>query len=118
MTVGEVAQYFLIRTPELLVTILPIALLLALLYSLTNHGRHNELIAMRAAGLSVSRISVPYLVIGLLASAALFYLNETLVPDSAARAEALKTTHLVTAADKEWVQRINFRNAHENRIWN
>jgi lipopolysaccharide export LptBFGC system permease protein LptF len=59
MTAGEIAQYYVVRTPELLVTVLPIALLLALLYALTNHGRHNELIAMRAAGLSLGRISVP-----------------------------------------------------------
>jgi len=73
---------------------------------------------MRAAGLSLSRISIPYLLVGLLSSAVLFYLNETLVPDSTARAEALKTKHLVTSVEKEWVPRVNFRNAHENRIWN
>jgi lipopolysaccharide export system permease protein len=118
MTAAEVAQYYLIRTPELLVTVLPVALLLALLYALTNHGRHNELIAMRAAGLSLGRISVPYLAVGVLASGALFFLNEGLVPDSAARGEALKMKHLAAPADKDWVQRINFRNARENRIWN
>ena len=44
---------------------LPIALLLALLYALTNHARHNEITAMRAAGVSLWRLCVPYFVIGL-----------------------------------------------------
>jgi lipopolysaccharide export system permease protein len=119
MTGAEIAQYYLVRTPELLVTVLPVAMLLGLLYSLTNHGRHNELIAMRAAGLSLARISVPYLVVGFLASVLLFSLNEQLVPDSAARAEALKTRHTTDAStNKEWARRINFRNARESRIWN
>jgi lipopolysaccharide export system permease protein len=118
MGVREIAQYYVVRTPELLVTVLPVALLLALLYALTHHGRHNELIAMRAAGLSLARISVPYLAVGFLASVALLYLNERLVPDAAMKAEALKAPHVLAAAEQDWVNRVNFRNAHENRIWN
>jgi lipopolysaccharide export system permease protein len=86
----DVARYYMVKTPELLVTVLPVALLLALLFSLTNHGRHNEIIAMRAAGLSLIRISIPYLGVGLLLSGCLFYLNEALAPDSAQRAQAIK----------------------------
>lgn len=119
MTVLEIGQYYLVRTPELLVTVLPVALLLGLLYSLTNHARHNELIAMRAAGLSLGRISIPYLLVGFLSSLALFYLNEQLVPDSNAQAEALKNKHILSGdSPKQPRTRINFRNARENRIWN
>src|SRR5689334_14290664 len=73
LSVGEVVRYYAIKTPELLVTVLPVALLLALLFALTNHGRHNEMIAMRAAGVSLARISIPYVVVGLILSALLFY---------------------------------------------
>jgi lipopolysaccharide export LptBFGC system permease protein LptF len=93
MTLAEIGEYYLIRTPELLVTVVPVALLLALLYALTRHRRHNEVIAMQAAGIGPSRISVPYLVTGLLGSFVLLYLNENLVPDSLARAQALKMRH-------------------------
>ena len=44
----DVVGYSIAKTPEFLVTILPVALLLALLYTLTNHARHNEITAMRA----------------------------------------------------------------------
>jgi lipopolysaccharide export system permease protein len=53
-----------------------------------------------------------------LASLALLYLNETLVPDASAKAEALKMRHLVPATEQDWVSRVNFRNARESRIWN
>lgn len=115
---GEIARYYLVKTPELLVTVLPVALLLALLYALTNHGRHNELIAMRAAGISLGRISIPYLAVGLMLSVALFYLNEQLVPDSSQRAEEIKKGTQQTSDRDEWQRRVNFRNASQNRIWN
>jgi lipopolysaccharide export system permease protein len=119
LTFVEVIQYYLIKAPDLLSTTTPIALLLALLYTLSNHGRHNEIIAIRAAGLSLARISVPYLVIGALLSAALFLLNETVVPDASEKAERLKNKHQsVASGKKDWQYRVNFRNAREDRIWN
>ena len=72
----DVAEYSVAIMPGFLVLVLPITLLLALLYTLTNHSRHNELTAMRAAGLSLWRICLPYFITGLLASAAAFVLNE------------------------------------------
>src|SRR5688572_8703138 len=117
LSVAEVVRYYLVKTPELMVTVLPVALLLALLYALTNHARHNEMIAMRAAGLSLGRISVPYIAVGFLLSVGLFYLNERLVPDSAARAEEIKKGRKKSAQKDPWEQKINFRNARESRIW-
>ena len=78
----DVLEYSVAMTPEFLVTVLPIALLLALLYTLTNHARHNEITAMRAAGVSLWRVCAPYFVVGFIASIALFALNEFCVPRS------------------------------------
>ena len=61
----DVLEYSAAMTPEFLATILPIALLLALLYALANHARHNEITAMRAAGASLWRICIPYFITGL-----------------------------------------------------
>ena len=49
----DVVEYSVAITPEFLVLVLPITLLLALLYTLTNHSRSNEMTAMRAAGISL-----------------------------------------------------------------
>ena len=116
--VSDVVRYYLVKTPELLVTVLPVALLLALLYALSNHARHNEMVAMRAAGLSLGRISVPYLAVGFGLSLILFYLNEQLVPDSSDRAAAIKKGRQHQTVEDFWQRRVNFRNAVENRIWN
>ena len=78
---GDIAEYYLFVLPEFLALALPIALLLALLYALTNHARHQEITAIRAAGVSLWRLSLPYLGVGLLASLALFAANEFWAPD-------------------------------------
>ena len=53
----DIVEYYVVTLPELLVEqVLPVSLLLALLYTLTNHSRHNELTAMRAAGVGLWRL--------------------------------------------------------------
>src|SRR5919109_5129742 len=51
--IGELAIYYAIKTPELLVVVLPMALLLSLLYALTTPARYQELTAIRAAGVGL-----------------------------------------------------------------
>ena len=86
---AEIARLYLIKTPELLVVVLPIALLLGLLYALTNHARHQELTAMRVAGISLWRLSLPYFAVGVVFTMALFVLNELWVPKSVETVEAI-----------------------------
>lgn len=85
----DVAELYMAKLPELLVIILPIALLLALLYTLTNHARHHELTAIRAAGVSLARICLPYLAVAFVLSLASFALSEYWVPESADREDAI-----------------------------
>jgi lipopolysaccharide export system permease protein len=116
----DVGEYYLVRLPELMVMVLPIAFLLALLYALTNHARHHEIIAMRGAGLSLWRIGLPYLALGLAFCLLLFYLNETWVPDANARAEQIRLRHQTVANDpsvSDW-RSLNFKNDRGNRVWN
>ena len=118
---GQIVWFYVFRTPEILVVVMPIALLLALLYALTNHARHNELTAMRAAGLSVVRLSFPYLGVGFAFSVALLALNELWVPKGDEAAQEIRSSH--SAADssrqaKEWCRNLHFRNARDGRIWN
>lgn len=115
---GEVVAYELLRTPELLGVVLPVALLLALLYALTQHARHNEVIAMRAAGVGLWRLAAPYLAVGVMASVFLFLTGELLAPRGAKEAERILTRHTGGKNPANGVIRqFAFRNARENRLW-
>ena len=120
MRAGDVARYYLVRTPEFLVMVLPISLLLALLYTLTNHARHHEIAAMRAAGVSLWRLAVPYFGVGLAASLALLALNEFCVPGSADVAERIKFARLQRRqdqAERHLIRNLGFTNTRDGRRW-
>ncbi len=114
----DVASYYVAKTPELLVVVLPVALLLSLLYALTNHARHQELTAIRAAGIGLWRLSMPYLALGFLLSLGLFAINELWVPQSSALADAiLEGRNADEAGRQEWERNLFFINQRDRRTW-
>jgi lipopolysaccharide export system permease protein len=116
----DVLEYSVAILPGFLVLVLPITLLLALLYTLTNHSRHNELTAMRAAGLSLWRVCLPYFITGLLASGALFALNEYCVPVSTDWANRILTRYVQKPGDVDSqteFHNFGFTNARGHRSW-
>jgi lipopolysaccharide export system permease protein len=113
----DIIEVYWVRLPDFLVIVLPVGFLLALLYTLANHSRHHELTAMRSAGISLWRICVPYLVVGVLLSAALFWMSERLAPNSAEHERRIRARRMPEGSDDQWIKGLNFRNARDNRIW-
>ncbi|MFA6543129.1 MAG: LptF/LptG family permease [Limisphaerales bacterium] len=116
----DVTEYYVCKTPELLANVLPMGLLLAVLYALAQHGKHHELVAIRAAGVSLWRLSAPYLAVGLACSAALFVAGEIIGP----RAEEAKEdvlnryqTRLEQQTELQWHRQLSFNNDVAGRAW-
>lgn len=120
MTLGDIALYYVVKSPEFLGVVLPVALLLALLYALTHHARHNEITAMRAAGVSMWRLALPYLAVGFIASIGLFIVNEKFAPDADDRADLIKARRLPAgknALRKNIVANLGFVNTRDGNNW-
>lgn len=64
----------------LLPTALPLATLLASIMTMGNFGEHNELLAMKAAGISLTRIMFPVIGMSVLISIGAFFAANNLVP--------------------------------------
>jgi lipopolysaccharide export system permease protein len=94
LNVMEIAAYCGVNLLEFFVLILPILLLLALLYALTQHSRHNEINALRAAGISLWRLCLPYFAVGLAATGVYFALNELAVPNCDRWAQQILDRHV------------------------
>jgi LPS export ABC transporter permease LptG len=116
---GEIVEYYALRTPGFLVLLIPIALLVSLLYALTNHARHFELTAMRAAGISLWRLCLPYFLIALVAGAGLFVLGEFCVPQAEEKARDITESHddhFKNPTDRAQVTGFPFT-TREGRMW-
>jgi len=114
----DVAEHYGVTLPELLVQqVIPVSLLLALLYVLTNLSRYNELTAMRAAGVSLWRLFLPYLGVGLFLGLVVLAMNELLVPQSAEEDKAILHRHDFHPEDRDWTSKLSFHNETEGRQW-
>jgi len=116
----DIVDYYLAVLPEFLVLVLPIALLLALLYALTNHARHQEITAIRAAGISLWRLALPYFGVGLLLSGILFLVNEWLVPPGEEKAQEILKRHQPfdpNAPGRNEHRNLYFENTRDGRRW-
>lgn len=80
---SEIIEYYLVLTPSFLPVILPISLLISLLFVLGKLHRNLEIVAMRAAGLGLWRITRTLWIGGASLAALLFWLNAEIVPWSA-----------------------------------
>lgn len=120
LSVVEALSYCLASLPGNLVFLLPILLLLSLLYALTQHARYNEITALRATGVGLWRVCVPYFAVGLVATAAYFALNEYAVPVCDRRAEQILNRHVKPESDPKGKSKLaerSFRNNRANRFW-
>ncbi|PYL19936.1 MAG: hypothetical protein DMF44_15605, partial [Verrucomicrobia bacterium] len=75
-----VVRYYATQIPQVFIILLPVALLLSLLFALGRMSRANEIVSMLTAGVSLPRILLPLIGIGLLTVAASMALNYSLAP--------------------------------------
>lgn len=83
-------QYYASFLPIIFVQVAPIACLLATLYTFAKLNRDNEIIAMRASGLSIFQITKTVIMLGLIVSLTIFWVNDKFVPSALALAQKIK----------------------------
>ncbi|MBU6281543.1 LPS export ABC transporter permease LptG [bacterium] len=89
-SVGLILLYFLLKIPRILTEIMPVAVLAATLLGLGALARRNELMAMRACGISLAQIAAPVLGACLAISVLMLAWNEWVVPATALRAHQVE----------------------------
>lgn len=80
VALGHVFIYYLFQVPYVTVLVLPVAVLLASLFSIGQMARHHELVAMKSSGLSLYRILSPLFGLGLVISLMVLILGEVAIP--------------------------------------
>lgn len=116
----DTAEYAVAMLPGFLVMVLPITLLLAMLYALTHHARHNEITALRAAGVSLWRLCLPYFAVGLVATGIYFLLNEVAVPRCVSWTDQILSRYVPSSQDgkvKTRFTKVGFSINRASRVW-
>jgi lipopolysaccharide export system permease protein len=79
-TAGAVVRYLLFKIPLMVTQITPPAVIIAVLLAFGILGRRNEIIALRAGGVSLPQTAIPILALAAAISIATLIWNETVVP--------------------------------------
>ncbi len=113
-----VLQYLAFEQPQILFFMLPLATLMATLVNFAIFTKTSELTAAKAGGMSLYRLSVPVVLMGLLMSGACFALQEYVLPYTNRRAAELRDeiknrpVETYNVLDRRWML------GQENQIYN
>lgn len=80
-----VAWFFAMSIPNVFFLIAPVAILVAILISIGILARNSEVVAMKASGVSLYRLSIPMLVASLGLSLMMFLLSDHVIPYTSAQ---------------------------------
>jgi LPS export ABC transporter permease LptG/LPS export ABC transporter permease LptF len=85
-----VGEYLLNLTPSMLYLITPLAVLIAALVTFGVMNRNSEIVAIKAAGISLYRLIIPIVAIAVALAVALFLFDQYYLPQANRRQEALR----------------------------
>ena len=111
-----IVKYYFSQVPQILVILLPVALLLALLFCLGRMSRSNEIVSMLTAGVSVARAIAPLLLVGLVTTGVSLVLNYSLAPHADYAHKKLLDDAKSRHQPGGLLAQI-FRNRTDNRTW-
>jgi len=100
-TVGMLIRFLPVVISRVLPYIFPVAILLAITLVYGRMAADNELLALRAAGVHLWRVTAPALLVGLLASAGSLYLSGWYIPRSHLRLRAMVLSHAGELLDRQ-----------------
>ncbi|SMO50717.1 LptF/LptG family permease [Fodinibius sediminis] len=118
--------YYLNYIPEIIRLIIPVAVFIACLYLTGQMTERLEIIALKAAGVSLYRLLVPYLIFGFIITGITSYMDGFVIPDANKKRIAFESEYLQGKSEKvdgnqlfrqesdQTIFKIGFYNAEEN----
>lgn len=79
-SIQAIIVYYYYSLPNFFILILPVAMLMASLFTMAQFVKHGELTALKSAGTSLYRIALPVFVLAFLVSVLAFWFGEMVVP--------------------------------------
>lgn len=111
-----VVRFYLATLGPLLQFLVPASLMLATLYTLYGLTRNSELIAMRACGVGIYRLMMPFVAVGFILSVMTAVLNEAWMPHAFEWAEEIKSSRFNISGTNA-ITRCIYLNPEASRQW-
>jgi len=86
----QIISYFFFRVPMIISQTMPACVLLSALLTFGMLSQHSEIVAMKANGVSLYRMSLPALIISVIVCGFTFFFNEFITPYANQKAEYIK----------------------------
>jgi LPS export ABC transporter permease LptG/LPS export ABC transporter permease LptF len=116
-TWAMLGDYFVLIAPQYAYYVVPLSVLLAALVTIGVLTKNNELIVMRACGISIYRVALPILLCAALAGGLLFALEETVLGPANRRAERVRS-FIRSGVQNTEIERRQWLAGDRNQIYN
>jgi LPS export ABC transporter permease LptG len=106
---GTILNYYRFLFPQVIYLMLPLSILVATLVNFGLLTKSNQIMAIKAAGVSLYRISVPVLLAAIVLSVGMFFLSDDFLPETNQRQDALrnqikgKPPQTFYRPDRQWI---------------
>ena len=100
--IGVLLNYFFYLLPHMLMLLVPISLLIATLITFGSLEKTNQLVALKACGVSIYHVALPVLLLGVLVSGVIFLMQENILPVSNKAQENLR--HVIKGRPVQTIQ--------------
>jgi len=101
-------EYLILKIPFMITEFMPVVVLLATSILLIELSRHQELVAMRAAGLGVNKVLVPLMMAACIVALLTFIVSEWVTPATNQRLDKIERVNIHhlpdTAKDMQWLK--------------
>lgn len=115
---GKAAEYFIYSLPFRVMQVVPMASMLAVLFSVGGLARNNEILAFMTNGVHAFRIATPVIFGGLLIFCGSLFMNEKVVPPLEAKARYIQLRYLEAKDESRIVtERDIFERGRNNRFY-
>jgi lipopolysaccharide export system permease protein len=112
-----IIQYYGVQVPRVAQIILPPSFFFSCVYLLAYMSARRELVATMAAGLSLTRIAIPFFVFSLFVSTLQYALYFDLTPGSKKRVDALENSLHHRTEAKDIFQKVLYKNPTNGTMW-
>ena len=112
-----VLKLLVYKLPSIMVLTFPVSTLFATAMALGRLGKDNEIVALRTSGVTLIRISVPIMIMGVIISFASYFTNEKIVPHANQVATNIIRQIIYKRPLPEVKENVFFKDAHNRHYY-